>query len=308
MTTQPTTQDSYEFSAVPCCKCKGPVVEFTVPNEVWNAIIRRNGPETDQEYLCKDCYIAACTEYFAAQDQHLKEARAALATQTERADKLQAEAEERKRDCYEVRRERDQAIQLRNEHTAELDAVRKAVEYWKEKWNNQTANYDTAQARCAELERVIQEAPHSDKCHFAYHPNGWICTCWKSRISPDQKPALKGGDAGMFTKAPPMTGAADVQSESRPSPDHGKAGEWLPIEISKPAPCIVVLGFSADWIDFDYNPAGIRECFMDDMEIWLSPKWNNYQDVYENDVEAPTHWQPLPAPPTPDAKQSEEGV
>lgn len=178
-----------------------------------------------------------------------------------------------------------------------------------------TSKLDTAQARCVELERAIQEAPHGPRCLSKHSLIGEYkpdepsaCDCWKSRISPDQKPALKGGDAGVFIETPPMTGAADVQSESRPSPDHGKAGEWLPIEISKPAPCIVVLGFSADWIDFDYNPAGIRECFMDDMEIWLSPKWNNYQDVYENDFEAPTHWQPLLAPPTPGAKQSEEGA
>ena len=43
-------------SEVPCCKCHGEVIEFTVPNELWNAVMRPDGCETDQEYLCFDCW------------------------------------------------------------------------------------------------------------------------------------------------------------------------------------------------------------------------------------------------------------
>ena len=43
-------------SQIPCRRCGGPVVEFVVPNEVWNPIVRKNGPETDREYLCVRCF------------------------------------------------------------------------------------------------------------------------------------------------------------------------------------------------------------------------------------------------------------
>jgi len=42
-------------STIPCCKCGGEVVEFSVPNNLWNIVMRKNG-ETDQEYLCFDCW------------------------------------------------------------------------------------------------------------------------------------------------------------------------------------------------------------------------------------------------------------
>lgn len=50
-------------STVPCCLCKGPVIEFSVPNEVWNRIVRGGGPETDQEYLCVGCFAQKCIDY-----------------------------------------------------------------------------------------------------------------------------------------------------------------------------------------------------------------------------------------------------
>ena len=40
----------------PCSKCGGEVVEFTVDNEAWNTIIRRDGKEHDNEYLCVRCF------------------------------------------------------------------------------------------------------------------------------------------------------------------------------------------------------------------------------------------------------------
>ena len=43
-------------STIPCCKCGGRVVEFTVPNKAWNTIIRGDQGETDQEYLCLKCF------------------------------------------------------------------------------------------------------------------------------------------------------------------------------------------------------------------------------------------------------------
>lgn len=47
---------STEPSTVPCVLCRGVVFEFSVPSELWNAVVRRGGPETDKEYLCVNCF------------------------------------------------------------------------------------------------------------------------------------------------------------------------------------------------------------------------------------------------------------
>jgi len=52
-------QEAYGPSQIPCCKCGGPVVEFSVPNDAWNTIVRKDGPETNQEYLCLGCFAEA---------------------------------------------------------------------------------------------------------------------------------------------------------------------------------------------------------------------------------------------------------
>lgn len=76
-------------------------------------------------------------------------------------------------------------------------------------------------------------------------------------------------------------------------------------ELSKvDAPWGTVLGFSPEWIDEDYNPQGIRECFKNGNGTqWISSRWNNYHGYYVTDDSEeygtkPTHWMPLPAPPT----------
>lgn len=57
-------------STIPCCKCGGMVVEFSVPNEAWNIIVRKGGSETDQEYLCLDCFArCAASELRTAREK-----------------------------------------------------------------------------------------------------------------------------------------------------------------------------------------------------------------------------------------------
>jgi len=48
-----------EVSDVPCVGCGGPVIEFVIPSEIWNAVVRGGGPERDDEYLCYACWLAA---------------------------------------------------------------------------------------------------------------------------------------------------------------------------------------------------------------------------------------------------------
>lgn len=52
------------MSDIPCCECGGPVVEFSIPNELWNRVMRPDGHETDKEYLCYSCWNKALVNYF----------------------------------------------------------------------------------------------------------------------------------------------------------------------------------------------------------------------------------------------------
>lgn len=44
------------YSEVPCCECKERMVEFGVPNALWNSVMRPDGREHDREYLCITCF------------------------------------------------------------------------------------------------------------------------------------------------------------------------------------------------------------------------------------------------------------
>lgn len=54
---------SAPLDAAPCLLCGEGVVEFSVPNDLWNAIVRRGGPETDQEYLCISCWYRKVRDF-----------------------------------------------------------------------------------------------------------------------------------------------------------------------------------------------------------------------------------------------------
>lgn len=50
-------------SGIPCTRCGGVCIEFTVPNDVWNTIVRRGGKERDDEYMCEACYRKAVEDW-----------------------------------------------------------------------------------------------------------------------------------------------------------------------------------------------------------------------------------------------------
>jgi len=50
-------------SVTPCASCGGVVFEFSVPNELWNLIVRNDGPESYGEYLCVNCFHRKVAEY-----------------------------------------------------------------------------------------------------------------------------------------------------------------------------------------------------------------------------------------------------
>lgn len=105
--------------------------------------------------------------------------------QTERADRLQAEVER-------LTIGRDDLVDHVTKVRAELDAVRKerdeAVQVLVNRLCKSSRDCDAAQAKCAELEKLIQDAPHEAGCHAGLYvgPRAirLTCTCWKSRLTP----------------------------------------------------------------------------------------------------------------------------
>lgn len=53
------------ISETPCERCSGAVIEFSIPNDIWNAVIRTEGHERDDEYLCMDCFFDALRQALA---------------------------------------------------------------------------------------------------------------------------------------------------------------------------------------------------------------------------------------------------
>jgi hypothetical protein len=56
---------SKKFSSIPCCECGGEVIEFSVPNRLWNTVMRPDGHETDKEYICFSCWNNKLIEYIS---------------------------------------------------------------------------------------------------------------------------------------------------------------------------------------------------------------------------------------------------
>lgn len=72
--------------------------------------------------------------------------------------------------------------------------------------------------------------------------------------------------------------------------------EWIKTSEKAPKIGYEVLGKSTKWVHPDFNPRGIRICFHDDLSGWVSSKWDNCGDTYENGKEGqvPEFWRPLP--------------
>lgn len=45
-----------------CSNCRGEVMEFSIPNDIWNFVVRKNGRETNNEYLCENCWFTKLRE------------------------------------------------------------------------------------------------------------------------------------------------------------------------------------------------------------------------------------------------------
>lgn len=54
-----TTLEGHGISSIPCNICGSEVNEFSIPNDIWNKVIRLGGHEHDQEYICLNCWYNA---------------------------------------------------------------------------------------------------------------------------------------------------------------------------------------------------------------------------------------------------------
>ncbi len=79
-----------EISDVPCCRCHGPVIEFSIPNELWNIIVRNRGPETNKEYLCLDCFACVAAEKIDDARHGTKLAESEIAGRDQEIERLKA--------------------------------------------------------------------------------------------------------------------------------------------------------------------------------------------------------------------------
>lgn len=56
---------------------------------------------------------------------------------------------------------------------------------------------------------------------------------------------------------------------------------WYPTEAEIPERGVEVLGYNKEWEDADYNPDGIRICWIDDDNVWTSAAWCNTMDRWQ---------------------------
>lgn len=107
------------------------------------------------------------------------------------------------------------------------------------------------------------------------------------------------GEAGPIGNVKPhldVISVARLEEYFEKNPVH----DWIPVTKQLPKPeDFEVTGYSKEWIHEDYNPRGIRSCFINgDGTDWVSAKWCNSQDYWHGDDEsAPTHWKYIDEPP-----------
>lgn len=70
---------------------------------------------------------------------------------------------------------------------------------------------------------------------------------------------------------------------------------WRSVRKDPPPQGRQVIGYHPCWIDNDFNPRGIRECFRTgDGTEWINATWVDHQDCYREGYEAPIMWHDYP--------------
>jgi hypothetical protein len=96
--------------------------------------------------------------------------------------------------------------------------------------------------------------------------------------------------------------AAMLKDDKYTTPQPVVPEGWKQTATELPPESTHVIGFSQSWVDEDFNPDGIRDCFRSgDGDDWQSCWWNDPCDQYETQAGrtgghgAPTHWMIRPS-------------
>ena len=92
-----------------------------------------------------------------------------------------------------------------------------------------------------------------------------------------------------------------------------QADTWNVVGIDvQPEFGVEVDGWSKEWVHPDFNPKGIKTCYLTDDDYWMVASWCNNcdawhtrpsgeeqwdKDAYDQAMPAPTHWKSKPQPP-----------
>jgi len=93
-------------SGIPCQECGCNCVEFTIPNNLWNKVMRPDGHEGEKEYICFSCWNKKLIDWLSAVEQERdnwerksKNNGLAAAIAAERMTELEAELKEAEQDA-----------------------------------------------------------------------------------------------------------------------------------------------------------------------------------------------------------------
>lgn len=82
-------------------------------------------------------------------------------------------------------------------------------------------------------------------------------------------------------------------------PDHISHLKWIDVSgHSLPTPGVEVIGYSKEWVHPDFNPNGVRVCYVSEQGRFTSAYWSNSADEYITDTKSiPTHYCSFPKTP-----------
>lgn len=79
---------------------------------------------------------------------------------------------------------------------------------------------------------------------------------------------------------------------------------FVQVDKRKPEVGVPVLGYHPEWVNEDFNPTGVCECWIDEDGEWTSAQWDNDQDSYHTHSAfwcknaetpfTPSHWMDKP--------------
>jgi hypothetical protein len=83
-----------------------------------------------------------------------------------------------------------------------------------------------------------------------------------------------------------------------PIPEEGSGvSEWQPIETA-PKDGTAFRAYAPELIHPDFNPWGSVEAVFDGESQFVGAVWDGCHDIWRTEIIQPTHWMPLPAPPS----------